>query len=121
MTIRVLLVDDERAIQRLICRFLKSKGFEVTLADDGMEALVAFIEGTFDIVLTDFNMPVMDGLRLANHIKKRSPGTPIILLAGIERKYVIKEVQECPFYSVMFKPFSMQDLQINIQDALACT
>ena len=67
---RVLLVDDERAIQKIITRFLKLKGFDVTLVNDGMEALTAFNDLAFDIVLTDFNMPFMDGLNLANHIKK---------------------------------------------------
>ena len=121
ISVRVLLVDDETAIQKVVAKFLSRKGFVVTLAGDGREALAAFIEETFDIVLTDFNMPVMDGLSLAARIKKRSPDTPIILMTANEREYVLKEIKGWVFYSVMFKPFTMQDLQSNIHGALACT
>jgi CheY-like chemotaxis protein len=63
-------------------------------------------------------MPVMDGLRLATHIKKRSPSTPVILLTGSDREVVLKKVERGPVDSVIFKPFGMEDLQKTVQGAL---
>ena len=116
---RILLAEDDKPVQNIIYRFLEFMGFEVSLADNGIEALAVFIEGSFEIVLTDFNMPVMNGLSLAIQIKKRSPSTPIILLTGSERGGIFKILKGGPFYSVIFKPFKMTDLQRTVQGALS--
>jgi CheY-like chemotaxis protein len=94
-------------------------GFEVALAANGIEALAVFLESSFDLVLTDFQMPAMDGLSLASHIKERSPSTPVILLTGCDRETVWKKVERALVDSVIFKPFRLEDLQRTVQGALA--
>jgi CheY-like chemotaxis protein len=94
-------------------------GFEVALAGNGIEALSVFLDSSFDLVLTDLQMPIMDGLSLASHIKERSPSTPVILLTGSDRETVRKKVERGPFDSVIFKPFRLEDLQRTVQGALA--
>ena len=116
---RILVADDDKSIQDLVFRSLEILGFEVALAGNGIEALAVFLESSFDMVLTDLQMPVMDGLRLAAHIKERSPSTPVILLTGSDREAVLKKVERGPVDAVIFKPFGLEDLQRTVQEALA--
>lgn len=115
---RILLAEDNKNIQNIVSRFLEFLGFEVALAINGIEALAVFLASTFDLVLTDLEMPVMDGLSLAGHIKERSPSTPVILLTGSDRETVLKKVEKGPVDSVIFKPFILEDLQSTVQGAL---
>jgi len=116
---RILVADDNKAIRDAVTWFLEFLGFEVALAGNGIEALAVFLESTFDLVLTDLEMPIMDGLSLAGHIKARSAHTPVILLTGSDGETVRKKVERGPVDSVIFKPFSLEDLQKTVQGALA--
>ena len=116
---RILVAEDDKTIQGVISKFLEFLGFEVALACNGIEALAVFLENSFDLVLTDLQMPAMDGLSLASHIKERSPSTPVILLTGSDRETVRKKVKRGPVDSVIFKPFRLEDLQRTVQGALA--
>jgi CheY-like chemotaxis protein len=116
---RILVADDNKVIRNAVSRFLEFIGFEVALAGNGIEALAVFLESSFDLVLTDFQMPAMDGLSLAGHIKERSPSTPVILITGSDRETVRNKAEGGPVDSVIFKPFRLQDLQSTVQGALA--
>jgi CheY-like chemotaxis protein len=116
---RILVAEDNKSIQEIVSRLLKFMGFEVALAGNGFEALLLFIGNSFDLVLTDLEMPIMDGLSLAGHIRERSPSTPIILLTGSDRETVRKKVETGPFDSVIFKPFRLEDLTSTVRGALA--
>lgn len=67
---RILVVEDNKSVQDILSVILRSMGFEVALAKNGLEALTVFIESWFDLVLTDLQMPIMDGSRLARLIRK---------------------------------------------------
>lgn len=114
----MLVVDDEKNVQDVLSEVLNCMGFEVALADNGDEALAIFIESSFDLVLTDLQMPIMDGWSLAHLIKERSPNTPIVLLTGADRETVWKKVKSGPIDSVLFKPFVLNDLQSTVQRAI---
>jgi CheY-like chemotaxis protein len=116
---RILVADDDKVIRDAVTWFLEFMGFEVALAGNGIEALAVFLESSFDLVLTDLQMPAMDGFSLASHIKERSPSTPVILLTGCDRETVWKKVERAPVDSVIFKPFRLKDLQRTVQGALA--
>jgi two-component system response regulator MprA len=115
---RILVADDNKAIRNAVSKFLEFMGFEVALAGTGIEALAVFLESSFDLVLTDFQMPAMDGLSLARHIKARSPSTPVILITGSDRETVRNKAEGGPVDSVIFKPFRLEDLHRTIQGAL---
>lgn len=116
---RILFADDNEFIRDFVSGFLEFSGYEVALAINGIEALAAFCASAFDLVLTDFNMPAMDGFSLAVHIKEKSPSTPIILLTGDDRETVLKKMEKGPVDSVIFKPFMLEDLHKIVQCALA--
>ncbi len=119
ITRRILVVEDNRSIQDLVSRFLMYIGFEVALADNGAEALAVFQKSCFDLVLTDFQMPVMDGFSLAGQIKGKSPGTPVIIMTGSNRESVRQKMNKGAVESVIFKPFKLEDLQRTVQGMVA--
>jgi CheY-like chemotaxis protein len=116
---RILVADDDKSIQKVVSKFLGFMGFQVALAGNGIEALAAFLENSFDLVLTDLQMPAMDGLSLARHIKARSPNTPVILLSGSDRETVRKQAERAPVDSIIFKPFRLKELRSTVHGALA--
>ncbi|MFC1821445.1 response regulator [Thermodesulfobacteriota bacterium] len=82
MAQRILLVDDEEGIRRVLGIALADSGYEVILAQNGEEALRCFKERKPPIVLTDIKMPGMDGVELLQKIKKDSPDTEVIMITG---------------------------------------
>jgi CheY-like chemotaxis protein len=79
---RILLVDDNR--DGLVVRrsLLEEQGFHVEIAGNGEEALKIFLSATFDVVVTDYRMPRMNGAELIVQIRERDPNARIILLSG---------------------------------------
>ena len=116
---RILVAEDNKSIQNVVSWILDFMGFEVALASNGVEALSLFLANPFDLVLTDLEMPIMDGWSLTNCIKERSPNTPVVLMTGGDRETVWKKVESGPVDSVIFKPFRLEDLQRTVQGALA--
>ncbi len=93
-------------------------GCDVVLAEDGVEALAIFNENSFDLVLTDLQIPIVDGSRLAHFIKERAPNTPVILLTGADSETVCKKAKNCYIDSVIFKPFKLEDFEKTVNGAL---
>jgi CheY-like chemotaxis protein len=115
---RILVVDDERNIRDILSNMLSILGFEVTVAETGIDALNIFLNNSIALVLTDLYMPGMDGWTLASHIKEQSPNTPIVVMTGSEKGPVIEKLKESRVDSVVFKPFTLQSIQKNVQDIL---
>jgi len=116
---RILVVDDDGDIRKVISNLLRFMGFDVALAGNGIEALAVFVENSFDLVVTDLQMPAMDGSQLAQLVKERSPNTPVIMLTGSDRETVWKKVKTGSVDSVIFKPFKLKDFQRTVQGTLA--
>ena len=115
---RILVAEDNKVIGDLVSKILDLMGFEVALAGNGVEALSLFIERSFDLVLTDLEMPIMDGWGLTHRIKERSPSTPVVLMTGSDRESVLEKVKSAPIDSVIFKPFLLDDFQSTVQRVL---
>jgi two-component system, OmpR family, KDP operon response regulator KdpE len=114
---RILVVDDEPQITRVLRRSLSSKGYEVQVAEDGEEALEVFRKWNPDIVITDLFMPRMGGLELTRRIRKTSQ-VPILILSvkGEERAKV--EALDTGADDYVTKPFGMDELFARIRVAL---
>jgi len=106
---RVLLVDDEPAIRKVVRDALERDGHEVVAAIDGQEALERFEEGTFDLVVTDLAMPRVDGLELVKEIR-RSSAVPVLVLTvrGEEREKV--RLLDLGADDYVTKPFGVAEL-----------
>lgn len=115
---RILVVDDKENIRGILAQMLSSMGYEVITASGGIEGLNLFLKSAFDLVLTDLEMPGMDGLTLALRIKDKSPHTPVVLITGSGNGAVMESLKESCVDSVMFKPFTLEDIQKTVQNIL---
>ena len=79
---RVLVVDDEPAIQEVVADLLADEGYAVRCAGDGVEALRAVERDVFDLVITDVVMPRLDGLALVRELRFRGYGLPVVLMSA---------------------------------------
>lgn len=77
---RILAVDDSEPMRQLVEQTLKTGGHEVVLGVDGQNALDIFATEKFDLIITDINMPVMDGIEFVRQIRTRNNDIPILAL-----------------------------------------
>lgn len=80
--LQVLVIDDDAVVGRSFDRTLSDKGYEVSTALSGEEALETMNKSNFDVVFTDIKMPGMDGLEVTERIKARCPWTPVVVITG---------------------------------------
>jgi two-component system KDP operon response regulator KdpE len=114
---RILLVDDERQITRVLSRGLAAKGYEIHVAADGEAALQTFSDWHPDLVVTDLSMPNMNGLELCRRLRAFSE-VPIIVLSvkGEERSKV--EALDAGADDYVTKPFGIDELLARIRATL---
>jgi len=79
---RILVVDDDAALQRTVRLILASEGFDVTIAADGVRGLEALASGDFDAVVLDLQMPEMDGREMFEAMRRRGDRTPVLFLSA---------------------------------------
>jgi CheY-like chemotaxis protein len=108
---RILLVDDEKVIRDCLSEMLSLMGFEVAVSSSGDEALNILHTRSFDLVLTDLEMPYIDGWTLALRIKEQWPHIPVVLITAAEKNYVMERIEESCVDYVLFKPFIMEEIQ----------
>ncbi len=114
---RILLVDDEHAIQTLLSYPLRKDGYEVVQATDGQAALARFVEGTYDLVVLDLMLPKLDGLEVCRRIRARST-VPIIMLTARAEEVDKVVGLELGADDYITKPFSMREFRSRVKAAL---
>lgn len=82
MATKILIVEDEIVIRKNLCAFLRKEGYEITEARDGAQAVELLNTVDFDLMITDFVMPNLDGPELVEYVNSLFPHIPIILLSG---------------------------------------
>jgi two-component system KDP operon response regulator KdpE len=117
---RILLVDDELSLQRVVIPLLRSRGYEVEAASSGAEALSAVAAGPPDLVILDLGLPDMDGLEVCTRLRDRWT-VPIIVLSarGTEPQKVTALDRGADDY--VTKPFGPEELLARIRAALRRT
>jgi DNA-binding response OmpR family regulator len=114
---RILLVDDEHAIQTLLSYPLRKDGYEVVQAVDGQAALARFDEGSYDLVVLDLMLPKIDGLEVCRRIRARST-VPIIMLTARAEEIDTVVGLELGADDYITKPFSMREFRSRVKAAL---
>ena len=112
---RILVVDDESLVCDSIKSVLASDGHEVVMAFNAEEALEAFRDREFDIVITDYEMPVMKGDKLAAAIKAVRPEQPIILITAYAESLRLKGNFPLGVDLVLPKPFKLEEMRQAVQ------
>ena len=115
---RILIAEDELMVGQTIRMALAVDGHTVDVAEDGLKALAMFEAGKHDLVITDFKMSNMDGLELAESVKKRSPATPVILITAYAETVTGKGGPVSNVDFVLGKPFSIMQLHAAVEQVL---
>ena len=111
---RILVVDDERQITRMLRAALQSSGYEVLVAGNGREALERFRSGRPDLIITDLAMPEMNGLALTQAVRAEAQ-TPIIVLSVRDADAMKVKALDEGADDYLTKPFSMPELLARVR------
>jgi CheY-like chemotaxis protein len=116
----VLVVDDEPAVRRFAARALEGEGYQVSTAQDGVEALelVGTVPEPLGLVVTDVVMPRLDGVELLRSLSASHPALPIILMSGYATAHLADVGVAAPC-AVLAKPFSVEALVNQVRRCLS--
>lgn len=114
----MLLAEDEETLAMIIQESLETRSFEISVANNGVDALELFIKNTFDVLVLDIMMPKKDGLTLAKDIRKINKQIPIIFLTAKSQVQDVVEGFKMGANDYLKKPFSMEELIVRIEALL---
>ena len=111
---KILIVEDDIDLNRIICRSLRDRGYDVTSAENGLDALEKTEKTRFDMILTDIMMPKMDGFALADSIRTIDKDIPIIFMTAKDDKASKMFGYSIGIDDYIVKPFDMDILVAKI-------
>lgn len=114
---RILIIDDEKSIQRSLKISLEAAGFDVRQASDGLQGLAAFESQQPDLVLLDLGLPDISGLKVLTGIRERSR-VPVIILSVRDQERQKVEALDLGANDYLTKPFGVQELLARMRVAL---
>jgi DNA-binding response OmpR family regulator len=109
--LNILLAEDDKNFGIVLKNELEEEGYSVSLINDGVEAVLNFIEEPYDLVLIDIKMPKLDGISAMKIIKKLKPAVPVIIFSGNTGFNYIEEMLKMGVIRYFLKPFEMEDLK----------
>ena len=115
---RILLVDDEPQVLRILEGLLKENGYACVLAADAQEARARLREQAFGLVLSDVNMPGESGLGLVRHVLAEHPDTAAIMVTAVVSVALATAALEIGAYGYIIKPFELNEVLIGVANAL---
>ena len=113
---KILVVDDEPSFRNIMKRVLVNDGHNVTLAEDGCEGLRQLKNKSFDIVLTDINMPNMDGWEFLKNVDILYPELTTAVITGLSSSERIPQDPSLSPKKIMQKPVSIKNIRKLIKD-----
>lgn len=118
MTPRVLIVDDEENMLKLLNKILTKDGFDVRTAESGAEALRLLREDAFDLIISDLVMPVIDGMSLMQEVKSRHPDTQFILITAHGSIESAVQAMKVGAFDYLTKPFQKDEILLAVRKAV---
>ena len=112
---KILVVDDNDVFLIVVSKMLSRLGYEVSSADSAENGLSIFLENKFDVVLSDFEMPGMDGVAFACSVKKSAPRTRVVIMTGAGKEIVFSR-KSTAVDEVISKPFTLAEIGETIQN-----
>lgn len=113
MSKKVLIAEDSSVIQNLARKILQSQNFEITAVKNGQQVLDKMEKDSFDVIVMDINMPVMDGMQCAERIRERKDEkaqTPIIVISGNAKNYTEDDFERIGVNAYLQKPLNFDEL-----------
>lgn len=118
MKAKILVVDDEESIREFLEIMLKKEGYEVTLAEDGLKAKELVQKKSFDMIISDLQMPNMTGIELLKFIRQNYPEIVFMMITAFGTTETAVEAMKMGAYDYLTKPFKIDEVRINIANAL---
>ncbi len=118
MKAKILVVDDEESIREFLEIMLKKEGYEITLAEDGQKAKELVQKKSFDLIISDLQMPNMTGIDLLKYIRQNYPEVLFMMITAFGTTETAVEAMKMGAYDYLTKPFKIDEVRINIANAL---
>ena len=115
-SLRVLVVDDNEALREVIAAILSESGCRCESAKNGVEAMQKVRQDRFDAVVTDIEMPDMDGIRLTKEINEHFSDLPVMIVTGHEEDSYREEALRAGAKEFLRKPFGVPDLIMKLHN-----
>jgi two-component system, chemotaxis family, chemotaxis protein CheY len=119
IAMRILLVEDDARLRNLVARLMRVFGFrDIAQANNGEEALERLADGPVDLILTDMNMPGMDGIAMVRQLRRQGDTTPVIMLTGEDDARTQARAKRVGVTHYVHKPIDADELSETIQRTL---
>ena len=115
---RILVIDDEKIIRRLLSRTLGERGYEIETAEDGSVALEKIKRNFFNLLIVDLKMPNVDGMDVLKEIKKSNPYIEVIILTGYPTVELAVKAIKMGAFDFIRKPFDIQEMESTVSSCL---
>ncbi len=110
MSKRILIAEDSSVIQNLTKKILSQQNYEIATVKNGQEVLDSISEQSFDLVLLDIHMPVMDGMQCAKQIRSSNQNMPIIAITGNANNYTMQDFNDAGINDFLPKPLNYDQM-----------
>lgn len=114
----ILVVDDQRGICLLLTDILTGEGFRVTQANTGKEALDKINQKSFDLVILDYKLPIIDGKRVLEIMERDRKEIPVIVMSGMTENISVEVEKIKMVKKIIAKPFDIKDFCMQVKDVL---
>lgn len=118
MSQRILIIDDEEHMRRILCKALEQEGYETDMAGDGPDGLDLLNRREMDLVLLDIKLPTMDGMEVLKSIKELYPALPVIVITAYGSIEMAVAAIKAGAADYITKPFDMDELILQVKKAL---
>ncbi|MBQ8375392.1 MAG: response regulator transcription factor [Clostridia bacterium] len=115
---KILIAEDDNDLRALVCDTLQGEGYKTVAAADGAEAYALFLDGEFDMIVTDVMMPRMDGFSLAEKVRKANDKLPILFLTALSDKHSKQLGFKIGIDDYVTKPFDLDELILRVKAIL---
>jgi DNA-binding response OmpR family regulator len=115
---KILVAEDEMVLRVMLVDYLEELGFEVLEAEDGAIAFDLWTKEKCNLIITDINMPNLNGLELLKKVKETDPAFPVIVVTGVTMETAKSEANSSGANAFLSKPYSMVELNATINKIL---
>ena len=115
---RILIVDDDENLLKLLCETLETIGYDALTATNGVSAIKLVKTSQVDLVIADISMPEMDGLQLLQHVKEFNPKIPVLLITGVNMNNIKDRVYQYGADAFLDKPFRIARIEALLERLL---
>jgi two-component system cell cycle response regulator len=115
---RILTVDDSRTVRMILTKQVSELGFEIDEAEDGEQGLLKLEESSFDLVLLDVTMPVLDGPGMLARMREAGNKTPVLMLTSESKRSIVAQLMKLGIDDYILKPFKNDELKRKVLKSL---